>query len=744
MLRHILTVLCMLLSLFLASCNDLLTTPATQEQDSAREISDFFFLKANNPAAGLQGMVRGIVSSNEILVTLPANVGDTARESLVPTFVVPPTATVTVDGRIQENGVSAQNFTEPAIYVVQAQNGARREYTVTVEIEDSARIREFSFLTSNNPDLEANVFGRIIGTNITLTIPFTLNVSSTKSLKPSIKHSSGATIFVGEREHKNGQTSQSFNTPVTYTVKAKDETNRRDYSVTVDFKKNSEAKLNRIQAKLNHIQIEGDSVLITAVGEHEFMGTWPPGHAEENNTLIVTLDCSTNATARWNDEEYTGAAQSVSYLAPVIITVISEDETTTNTYILTISNAYTVGDTGPGGGLIFYAEGETVLEAAPKDWHENPYFRLDDARSEVGKYGSEVGNWDSHLPTIDELRKLHTVRAVLNVKHTNFLPDETYWSMDTAVTQTGESFKAFNFASGAEEKKVDTEELYVRPVWTVQEDPPSEAREFISFSFLAEDNHKESNLGIDVFGRIDYSKKTISAELPMDVDRTQLIPRFTVSAGATAMYKGFPISAGQAIDFSYSVEIAAKSERGTEEIYTVTVTAKTGYEIGETGPGGGTIFYKNSDQNAGWTYLEAAPSDWSVNGDRPLVWGTSGNIAELTRITNIDDPLQELGKGKENTSAIINQYPNQNYAANFCDAYSGTLKTEEWFLPSIHELELMYKANKEKEIGGLLNSFYWSSSQRDDDKAWRVSFNTGTSSYANKISSHLVRPIRRF
>ena len=724
MLKHILTLLCMLLSLFLTSCDNPIATPQ-QEQDSARTISEFFFLAGNNTS--LQKMVRGSILSNEILVTLPSTVEVAEMASLVPTFVVPSTATVTVEGKVQETGVSSQDFTKTVPYVVHAQNGASREYIVTVEIEDSARIRGFSFLTHDNPSLEANVYGSIIGTEIKLTIPFTLNVSSITPLAPRIEHSSGAAILVNEQEQINGESSQSFKTPVTYTVESKDKS-RRNYTVTVDFKKNSDAKIYKINSR------DVATSPLTAVGEHEFRGIWTLG-VSATQLSISNISYSPNASITMNGESYFPNTP-IDYFEPIIVKVTSEDKATTNTYIITISSAYKVGDTGPKGGLIFYATGVTVLEAGSVE----PNSSLN-SLPPVGE-----GGW--RLPTIDELKNLYAVKGDLNSIRSGFLPDGIYWSSTSTLIyipslndyQMGA--KTINFANGEEDVRPQEAELHYCPVRDVNEDAPSEARAFISFSLLAADNNG-NNLGLDVFGSISYSPKEISVTLPMGVEK-QLIPRFTASEGATVLYNNAPLVSGEtSIDFSNSnsVPLVVKSERGLTDTYTVNATFPTDYKVGDTGPGGGTIFYKDATGKFGWTYLEAAPSAWSVNGDKPLAWGTSGSIPELASITSTNDFADEIDNGAKNTSAIINQYPSQYYAANFCNAYSGAYKTD-WFLPSIQELMQMYK--QKDKIDNLINSFYWSSSQRDDNKAWRVSFNTGVSSYENKTSPHLVRPIRRF
>ena len=73
---------------------------------------------------------------------------------------------------------------------------------------------------------------------------------------------------------------------------------------------------------------------------------------------------------------------------------------------------------------------------------------------------------------------------------------------------------------------------------------------------------------------------------------------------------------------------------------------------------------------------------------------------------------------------------------------------DDWYLPSIDELELMYNTigngGPEGNIGGFGNNWYWSSSEYGSYYAWFVNFNNGDMIYFNKNSTDRVRVIRAF
>jgi len=127
--------------------------------------------------------------------------------------------------------------------------------------------------------------------------------------------------------------------------------------------------------------------------------------------------------------------------------------------------------------------------------------------------------------------------------------------------------------------------------------------------------------------------------------------------------------------------------------------------IGETGEGGGIIFYH---KHSGFTvtgtdsftayYLEAAP----FQGQYIWTWASS-DFEE----TDIPGTKTAIGTGKNNTALILASDPAAP-AAKECADYENGGKSD-WFLPSKDELYEMFKARN--HFDNLVEVNIWSSSQ---------------------------------
>ena len=116
------------------------------------------------------------------------------------------------------------------------------------------------------------------------------------------------------------------------------------------------------------------------------------------------------------------------------------------------------------------------------------------------------------------------------------------------------------------------------------------------------------------------------------------------------------------------------------------------YQISNTGPAGGIVFYIT---NGGLNGLEAAPVDQS-NG---VIWGCYGvDIAGAYGT--------EVGTGNANTVAIVNGCSEPNFAAKAAADYIYNGYSD-WFLPSKDELDLLYQ--QRNVVGGFTSNSYWSS-----------------------------------
>ena len=247
---------------------------------------------------------------------------------------------------------------------------------------------------------------------------------------------------------------------------------------------------------------------------------------------------------------------------------------------------------------------------------------------------------------------------------------------------------------------------------------------------------------------------------------------FNTSTGALT---GTPTFISGATAYTITATNAAGSATRT---FTLTVTAAARiYTVGQTGPGGGKIFYVATTpfvcgptRAVTCTYLEAAPSGWNTGSEPTRRW------ADFTRneieVSNSSSPetatATAIGWGYRNTRAIILQ---GNTATAFsgaalADSYTVTVSSvvyDDWFLPSYNELIQMCKWQKNQEwtsdetqcdergtmnlgLGaeGFAADPYWSSSEISFDRALALHFSTGTTPDIKKSNTYYIRPIRAF
>jgi hypothetical protein len=168
--------------------------------------------------------------------------------------------------------------------------------------------------------------------------------------------------------------------------------------------------------------------------------------------------------------------------------------------------------------------------------------------------------------------------------------------------------------------------------------------------------------------------------------------------------------------------------------------------VGDTGPGGGKVFYVHASGTfaCGATlsstckYLEAAPTSGTAAWtDAPYAW--SGNTSEAV---GADAQGTAIGTGYKNTQAMVTQSSTADRAGTKTRAYRGPNSLSDWYLPSKDELNQMY-VNK-SAIGGFTSNWHWSSSEFGDGSASIQDFNSGLQDYYGKLITFSVRPVRAF
>lgn len=184
------------------------------------------------------------------------------------------------------------------------------------------------------------------------------------------------------------------------------------------------------------------------------------------------------------------------------------------------------------------------------------------------------------------------------------------------------------------------------------------------------------------------------------------------------------------------------------------------YEVGDEGPGGGHIFYVDTENEFEWTYLEAAPSDWSDSGEDPNLQFAWGQGVYPGPSTNFN-----LGAGFGNNTTIEQgswNFPGVISSMEYSVETDGVVY-DDWFLPSVMELMLMYDELHVNGIGGFRTEtnagqfssrVLYQSSTVQNGNNWYVNFEIPADgeerdgdmfglSVADSQRGY-VRPIRRF
>jgi len=234
-----------------------------------------------------------------------------------------------------------------------------------------------------------------------------------------------------------------------------------------------------------------------------------------------------------------------------------------------------------------------------------------------------------------------------------------------------------------------------------------------------------------------------------------------------------------------------------DQVYKITIESKDSvdaapisYSVGDTGPGGGIVFYVSATNftSAGSTcnttckYLEVAPATWQTGNiaeDSDYGWSsdtiiqTEQNSTTATTERGISSEGLEkfnwkIGQGFYNTSVMrVSSATSAAQAAVL--AYAGSSTAGQWFIPSLNELNELckyargittgnpnYKCNGSGTLKsgtandreGFAATEYWSSSEwsseTESKNAWFQNFGTGYDNHYLKLSLYKVRPIRAF
>ncbi|NDI10035.1 MAG: hypothetical protein EBY74_03420, partial [Actinobacteria bacterium] len=205
----------------------------------------------------------------------------------------------------------------------------------------------------------------------------------------------------------------------------------------------------------------------------------------------------------------------------------------------------------------------------------------------------------------------------------------------------------------------------------------------------------------------------------------------TANASATANYTGSALASAP----SFTTTGLKNGDVASSVTYTYSSTSGTCAQggtcsVGDTGPGGGKVFYVAPSAQWWGQYLEAAPSD--LTEASWCATGSGSNSAQRGTSSSVGD-------GKLNS--VITATACTAGAMGSARSYAGG-GLSDWYLPTSEELALMY--SQRTALGLNSSATYWGSDPVDSSTARGYNIATGATATGSKELFQSVRPIRAF
>ena len=217
MLNNTLGILVTILLLF-SACKD-----EEPPISSTKELLNFSILKSDNQGKVANDVEASIQGS---VITLPLDKYDDLK-SLIAVFEYNGKS-ITINGVEQESGVTSNDYSQPLVFTVEAEDGSKQQYTVEIALKDTGVLSAFRFLKKNNAFLTADVSSSIGEESIIPLVTF-----SQSELIPTFT-TNAVKVLVDEVEQKSGMTKNDFSSPVVYQfIMRKGETFQ--YTVKAEF-----------------------------------------------------------------------------------------------------------------------------------------------------------------------------------------------------------------------------------------------------------------------------------------------------------------------------------------------------------------------------------------------------------------------------------------------------------------------------------------------------------------------------
>lgn len=256
----------------------------------------------------------GVINGSNIAVTVPYG---TNTSNLIANFTTTGQS-VMVGSVNQVSDVTANNFANPVVYKVIAEDGTTSSYTVTVTViqpSDKA-------ITAYSLNGHAGV---ISDNNIAVSVPY--GTDPTKLVATFT--TTGQSVSVGDKIQVSSVTENNFTQPVVYTVTALDGT-ATNYTVTVTVTQPSDKAITSYSLNGHAGVINGNSILVAMP------------HSTDATSLTATFT-TTGADVAVNGVSQTNGDTINNFTQPVVYTVTALDGTTAQyTVTVTVGQFYNI------------------------------------------------------------------------------------------------------------------------------------------------------------------------------------------------------------------------------------------------------------------------------------------------------------------------------------------------------------------------------------------------------------------
>ncbi|MEO9804813.1 MAG: FG-GAP-like repeat-containing protein [Reichenbachiella sp.] len=245
--------------------------------------------------------------------------------ALIPTFTLSSGATAKVSSTTQVSGTTANDFSDPVIYTVTAEdNTTAQDWAITVTLAPNTETDMTSFgLSGHSGTSVLDASAHTVG----LEVPFGTDVSS---LVATFVLSSGATAHVNSVAQVSDVTFNDFTSPVVYNIIAEDGATAQDWTVTVTIKPPG------VETDITAFSIP-EQIGAAAIDDvHHTIGLEVP-FGTNVSSLVPTFTLSTGATAKINSTTQVSGTTSNDFTSSVTYSVIAEDGTTNQDWTVSVT-----------------------------------------------------------------------------------------------------------------------------------------------------------------------------------------------------------------------------------------------------------------------------------------------------------------------------------------------------------------------------------------------------------------------